>query len=153
MTSPTPPDIAAAAETVQGFLADPGSILTPDDIELNGDIIDAIEVVLDAYLSLTATPEPARLDDGDVAVDEAWLKSVGCIREDSPPIKWTFRREDALDIGFWCVDDGWKAMLIHHESAASCMVRGLKTRGQVRKLLESLGVPLAAPGEGAGHEN
>lgn len=71
-------------------------------------------------------------------VDEAWLRSEGWEKQDHP-IKWDWYRDDALPIGLWHVDDGWKAMLIHHEHAASCLVRGLKTRGAVRALLFALG--------------
>jgi hypothetical protein len=71
-------------------------------------------------------------DDGE-AITEEWLASVGCKKEDHPH-KWTFNREDALPVGLWSVADGWKAMLIHTEYAAACIVRGLKTRGDFRQL-------------------
>ena len=55
---------------------------------------------------------------------------------------WIACRDDALPIGLWSVHDGFKAMLVHHPNAATCMVRGLKTRGDVRRLCAALGVPL-----------
>lgn len=90
--------------------------------------------VSDLYLA----EHPA--DDGDDATP-AWLAAVGASRDDIPA-KWTFRRDDAMPIGLWHVDDGWKAMLIHHENAATCIVRGLKTRGDVRRLCSALGITL-----------
>ena len=77
-------------------------------------------------------------------IDGPWLRSVGAVKEDHPD-KWTFRREDALDVGLWHVDDGWKAMLLYGECAASCIRRGLKTRGDVRRLAAALGIQLATP--------
>lgn len=44
-------DAQAAAERLTGFIADPGSILMPDEIGLDSDIVDAVEVILDAYLA------------------------------------------------------------------------------------------------------
>jgi len=79
-------------------------------------------------------------------VDEAWLRSEGWEKQDHP-VKWNWYRDDALPIGLWHVDDGWKAMLIHHEHAATCLVRGLKTRGAVRALLFALGGGIPAASE------
>lgn len=86
-----------------------------------------------------AEPDPVQeaVDDGEAAT-ESWLKKIGGVRDDRVTASLTFHREDAMSIGFWLVDDGWKAMLIHHEHAASCIVRGLKTRGEIRRLLLSL---------------
>jgi hypothetical protein len=36
-----------------------------------------------------------------------------------------FYRDDALPIGLWSVDDGWKAMLIHGPHSASALARGV----------------------------
>lgn len=79
--------------------------------------------------------------DDDEAIDEAFLRSVGAENDDHPH-KWTFHREDALSIGLWNVGDGWKAMLRHAAHAATCIVRGIKTRGQLRRLCLALGIPL-----------
>lgn len=79
--------------------------------------------------------------DDDEPVTKDWLMSCGGIREDHPQ-KVSFNRHDALSVGLWIVVDGWKAMLLHSASAASCIVRGLTTRGQVRILCKSLGIEL-----------
>lgn len=71
-------------------------------------------------------------------IEKKWLQSLGAKVEDHPD-KVTFDRQDALPVGLWSVDDGWKAMLIHHPNAATQIVRGLKTRGDVRRLLLALG--------------
>lgn len=84
----------------------------------------------DAYLA----------DSDPTPITPNWLKSVGAVKEDHPS-KWAFHREDALDVGLWLVDDGWKAMLIHHPDHQSCLVRGLETRGDVRLLCRALGIP------------
>lgn len=132
MTSPTSPDVAAAAEIVQGFLVDPGSILTPDDIELNGDIIDAVEVVLDACLSFTAPPEPARLDDG------GW-RDISTAPKDgtSMLVSWG---GTGIGIRMWSLNfDEWFPKSIAPEpSPMFWMPLPLPPK--------SLGVPLAAPG-------
>lgn len=92
-----------------------------------------------AAFAALAEPDPVQeaVDDGEAAT-ESWLKKIGGVRDDRVTASLTFHREDAMSIGFWLVDDGWKAMLIHHEHAASCIVRGLKTRGEIRRLLLSL---------------
>ncbi len=72
-------------------------------------------------------------------VDGAWLSGLGAAQEDHPN-KWLFDRRDALPIGLWIVDDGWKAMLVISVSCQSCIVRGLKTRGEVFDLLKTFGV-------------
>jgi hypothetical protein len=78
-------------------------------------------------------------------LDEAWLKAVGA-KDDDHPAKVHFERDDALPIGLWHVLDGWKAMLIHAPHAATCIVRGLTTRGQFRQLAAALGIDLREPG-------
>jgi hypothetical protein len=83
--------------------------------------------------------------DEDVPVDEQWLSRVGFGREEHPSA-WTIQRADAMPLGLWHVDDGWKAMLIHHPFAASCIVRQVNTRGAVRRLCHVLGVPLKEGG-------
>ena len=98
---------------------------------------DDARLLAAAYLSLV----PA---DSELAIDEPWLRSVGAVKEDHPS-KWNFRREDALDVGLWLVDDGWKAMLLYGEHAASCIRRGLNSRGDVRRLAAALGIQLATP--------
>lgn len=81
--------------------------------------------------------------DDDEPLEKSWLFSVGGEKDYyEHPDKVHFSRHDALAIGFWSADDGWKAMLIHHENAASCIVRGLKTRGEFRRLCAVLGIRL-----------
>ncbi len=82
------------------------------------------------------TPPP---DSEEVTATHDWLTSLGGIQE-VHPWKIRFDRKDAMPIGLWRVDDGWKAMLIHHEHAASCIVRGLITRADVLRLLAALGI-------------
>lgn len=81
-------------------------------------------------------------DDGE-EIKREWLISVGGHKEDHP-VKVTFNRQNDLTcrIGFWNVDDGWKVMAIHHKDAATCIARGLKTRGDVRLLCKALGIEL-----------
>lgn len=74
-------------------------------------------------------------------VTEEWLRSAGAKKHDWHPVKWTFFRDDALAIGLWHVDDGWKAMGILAEHSSICIVRGLQTRGDVLRLLAALGIP------------
>lgn len=90
----------------------------------------------------TNLSDAAEAADSDLPIDEDWLRSVGAKKHEWHPDKWTFYRDDAMPVGLWIVDDGWKAMLIHTESAASCMVRGLKTRGDVHQLAKCLHIPL-----------
>jgi hypothetical protein len=80
-------------------------------------------------------------DDGE-AVTEEWLLAVGFQKHEWHPSKVTFVRADALDIGLWNVDDGWKAMVLMSEHSASCIRRGLRTRGEVRRLCQCLGIEL-----------
>lgn len=77
----------------------------------------------------------------ETLIGAAWLCSVGGI-QDEHPRKITFTRNDGLAIGLWHVDDGWKAMLIQTENCQSCIVRGLTTRGEVRRLCAALGIEL-----------
>lgn len=97
-------------------------------------VVDDLRVVADLYLA------EHRADDCE-SVTEDWLRSVGAVH-DEHPIKWTFQRKDAMDIGLWHVYDGWKAMLLHTEHWSSCIVRGIKTRGDVRRLCAALNIPL-----------
>ena len=80
--------------------------------------------------------------DDDLCVTREWLQMVGWKKEEGQPNKWNIARHDAMAIGLWIVDDGWKAMLIHNAVAQSCIVRGLKTRGDVRSLCKSLNIEL-----------
>lgn len=77
----------------------------------------------------------------ETPLTKEWLRSVGGKRNDHPH-KIKFEREDDMPIGLWHVDDGWKATLLHSEHAASCIVRGLKTHGDWRRLAAALGIPL-----------
>jgi hypothetical protein len=77
----------------------------------------------------------------ETPIDKAWLVSVGGLAEDHPD-KITFCRPDAMAIGLWNVSDGWKAMMLHTPDWAGCVVRGLKSRGQLRLLALALGIPL-----------
>ncbi len=95
------------------------------------------KTITDAYLS----EHPA---DDEQVIDETWLKGAGFVKEDHPQ-KWRVTREDALPLGLWSVDDGWKAMLIHTAHASSCIVRGLTTRSDVRRLCTALGIKLQEP--------
>lgn len=99
-------------------------------------LADGIKLA-DAYLA----EHPA---DSELPITEEWLRSVGWSKEEHPD-KWRFCRVDAMPIGLWCVDDGWKVMLIHHEHAQTCIVRGLKTRRSVRALCKVLEIPLKEP--------
>lgn len=103
-------------------------------VRLNGvrkQQIEGLEAELAAYRrELDQTP-----------VDEAWLRSVGFVKDEHPS-KWTIYRDERLPVGLWKVDDGWKAMLIHSDNAASCLVRQQNTRGQLRTLCRALGVEL-----------
>lgn len=74
-------------------------------------------------------------------IDEAFLRRCGG-NKDEFPNKWTFHRPEGMSIGLWHVDDGWKVMLIHDERFQSCIVRGLTTCGQLRRLFAALGVTL-----------
>jgi len=76
-------------------------------------------------------------DDGDEITAE-WLVSVGGMADDHQA-KVTFAREDAIPIGVWSVDDGWKVVLIIERFASFNIVRGLNTRGQLRQLLKAIG--------------
>ena len=87
--------------------------------------------VINAYLA-ERDPTP---------IDEAWLKSVGGKKDDHPQ-KITFHRDDSMSIELWNANDGWKAMLVHSSQHQSCIVRGLKTRGDVRRLAQCLGITL-----------
>lgn len=80
-------------------------------------------------------------DDGD-EIDAKFLRGVGAEKHPCHPDKWTFYHGESLPVGLWHVDDGWKAMLIQTENHASCIVRGLTTRGDVRRLASALGIPL-----------
>lgn len=92
--------------------------------------------------SLSPCPD---CDPNNAPIDAVWLRSVGAKKHEHPD-KWTFYREDALPVGLWHVDDGWKAMLIHTESWASCIVRGLHTRGDLIRLASALGIELVEKG-------
>lgn len=75
-------------------------------------------------------------------VDSQWLESIGFAKDPWHDFKWFFDREAGMPIGLWKVDDGWKAMLLHSDHAASCLVRQQNTRGAVRTLCRALGVEL-----------
>lgn len=97
------------------------------------------EELADAYL---AEHDPTLLD-------EDWLIAVGGRQEDHP-MKITFHREDALSVGLWHVDDGWKVMLLHSARSASCVVRGVATRGRFRRLADDFSIPIREPAAPAG---
>jgi hypothetical protein len=130
-------DVQAAAERIRRFKAgkDAMADIWPefDNTDL-GRRIDYATLAR-AYLALH-DPTP---------IDETWLKAVGA-KDDDHPAKVHFERDDALPIGLWHVLDGWKAMLIHAPHAATCIVRGLTTRGQFRQLAAALGIDLREPG-------
>lgn len=133
-----PQELAAAAARMRKF--EESKTLRMDTRDWNRMVEKAAwdrEKLADAYLA-------EHLPDSELALDEPWLRSVGGKREEHPA-KVTFSREDALPVGLWDVDDGWKAMLIHAPHAASCIVRGLKTRGQFRRLASALGIQLKEP--------
>ena len=92
----------------------------------------------DAYLLAEAYLALHPADDGE-AIDEAWLRSMGFTKHEWHHQKWTFYRSTGMPIGLWHVEDGWKAMLIHSEAHASCLVRAMTTRGQLRRLLAAIG--------------
>lgn len=98
-------------------------------------MIRDLTVVANAYVE----EHPA---DSETPIDDEWLRSVKGRKHEWHPDKWEFYRDDALPVGLWRVDDGWKAMLIYAEHAASCIRRGLKTRGDFRKLASALGIEL-----------
>jgi len=100
----------------------------------------SIAMATDNALVVSAYLAEHKPDDAE-PIDAGWLRRVGAIQDDHP-IKFTFSREHAMPIGLWSVDDGWKAMLIHSEHAASCIVRGLKTRYDVRNLAAALQITL-----------
>jgi hypothetical protein len=77
--------------------------------------------------------------DDDEPVTHAWVKTIGFAETDHLN-KMTYRRPESIDLGLWAVDGGWKAMLLITEFASSTITRGLKTRGQVRRLLSALGI-------------
>ena len=93
-----------------------------------------VRIVCDAYLR----EHPA---DSDEPLTKEWLRSVGG-SQDAHPAKITFYRDDAMPIGLWLVDDGWKAMLIHKQDWSSTIVRGRKTRGDLRRLSVALAIQL-----------
>lgn len=68
----------------------------------------------------------------ETQADAKWLVSVGARKEENP-LKMTFSRDAALSIGLWACVDGWKAMLLLTGDIQACIVRGLKTRCDVRK--------------------
>jgi hypothetical protein len=83
-------------------------------------------------------------DDGE-KIDEAFLESCGAFKEDHPD-KWTFGREDSLGIGIWRIDIGWRAVVLYGLHASANLVRPLRTRGDLRRLLAGLQIPLPRPG-------
>lgn len=81
----------------------------------------------------------------DAPVTAEWLRETwGAVQEDHPQ-KMLIRRGvgtpgERMPIGMWLVDDGWKAMLIHHSYAASCLEREVNTQGQFTLLALGLGL-------------
>lgn len=123
-------ELRAAAERMRKKW--PSNVADVQKWDLPYRYIDDLERLADAYLA----EHPA--DDGE-PIDHSWLVSIGGIAERNPD-KITFHREDALPIGLWRVDDGWKAMFLFAEESAACIARGLSTRGGVRRMLKALGV-------------
>lgn len=121
------------------------------------DVEDVAAILRKHFTPPAAPPEPSAEDalrnitpncdewaaehpaDENEPIDHQWLRSIGA-RKDDHPQKWTFERDDNLPIGLWHVDDGWKAVLILAPNASATIVRGIKTRGQLRKLAEVLGI-------------
>jgi hypothetical protein len=130
-------DVQAAAERLRRLYNANDSYAEVYGVEQTGAGLQQRDeqAVVAAYLALH-DPTP---------LDEAWLKAVGA-KDDDHPAKVHFERDDALPIGLWHVLDGWKAMLIHAPHAATCIVRGLTTRGQFRQLAAALGIDLREPG-------
>lgn len=112
-------------------ISDPSDILAKARKVFHGDRMLATTEAIAAY--------QAEQTERELLVDGAWLSGLGAAQEDHPS-KWLFDRRDALPIGLWIVDDGWKAMLVISVSCQSCIVRGLKTRGEVLDLCKTLGV-------------
>lgn len=124
--------------------------------DLSGDIADALEggsphhtaTYLGSLLHDLAeitTPMQSHIlatvrDDDDEPVTKEWLFSIGLTRDNHRFAKFTARREQALSVGLWLVSDGWKAVLIFAEHSSANITRGLKTRGDVRRLCAVLGV-------------
>lgn len=108
--------------------------------------MDWLLAELDTAMAILAVH---RLDDCE-PIDGHWLVSVGATK-DEHPVMWTFTREDSMPLGLWQVDDGWKVMLIHSHAHQSCIVRGLKARGDVRRLAAALGIKMKEPTDAALH--
>ena len=73
--------------------------------------------------------------DEEEAISREWLETECGFRREEHPQKMTLVRHDALSIGLWDVEDGWKAMLHWHPKGAMEMFRGLTTRSQVYQLM------------------
>lgn len=114
--------------------------LRANDYSQPGAIFDFVTQNDDRALCAAALLRLVSEDDGE-AIDKPWLLEIGGKAEDNR-LKVIFERDDNLPIGLWDVDDGWKAMLIIAEYHAVQVVRGLKTRGDLRRLAAALGVTL-----------
>ena len=80
--------------------------------------------------------------DDDLPITAEWIVSIGAKSTDHKD-KFRFYRSDySLKIGLWSVVDGWKVMLEHREEWATCIVRGLKTRDDLRNLARALRIEL-----------
>jgi hypothetical protein len=89
------------------------------------------QLLIDAYLA----------ENDETPIDKVWLWKIGGSKEEHPD-KVTFYRGEPLPIGLWFVDDGWKAMLLSTRNFATCIVRGLKTRGDWLRLAAALRIRL-----------
>ena len=113
-----------------------GDWRTPSGERLDDEDVNELKTELaGAWL----TDNPA---DDDEAITAEWIVSIGAKATDHKDKFRFYRSEYAVTIGLWSVSDGWKAMLEHREEWATCIVRGLKTRGAVRRLASALGIQL-----------
>ena len=111
----------------------------PDYDDALGSRERAQEILAEAWLA----EHPA--DDAE-PITPRWLVEIGGVRNDHPQ-KTTFNPAgDGIPIGLWEVNDGWKAMLLIVEHHACTIVRGLQTRGSVRRLAAALNIPLTTKG-------
>lgn len=81
-------------------------------------------------------------DDSDLPITAEWIVSIGAKATDHKDKLRFYRSDYSVTIGLWSVGDGWKVMLEHREEWATCIVRGLKTRGDLRLLARALGIKL-----------
>lgn len=101
-------------------------------VKSDGDAITRLRAAIAA--------EEQRIADEQLPATREWILSLPGAAAEDHPAKVAFARPDALSIGLWEVDDGWKAMLNISMAWSFCLVRGMTTRRQVLALLEAMGV-------------